>query len=152
MTRTLVLLSLTAIVLSGCGGPVDIVRTPALKSLDEKCVHVETIQSQDKYIGQVLRDVLQKEFIRAKVALCDADTATITITGSTFLTIRSAGDAAALKKRKSPAANEAIESVSLIARDRTGQILLTASYDNDKQYTAGKLAKEFGRAVAAKMR
>jgi hypothetical protein len=68
------------------------------------------------------------------------------------MTTRSAPDARSLKSRKSAAANEAIESISLTAKDRQGQILLTASYDNKKQQTAAVLAKKFGRAVARKLR
>jgi len=150
MNRSFLLLGLLTIV-SGCGGPSDIVRTKALKSVTERCVHIQPIQSSDQYVGQVLSDVLQKEFIRAKMALCDPDTATILVTGSTFMTTRSAPDARRLKSRKS-AANEAIESISLTAKDREGQILLTASYDNKKQQTAAVLAKKFGRAVARKLR
>ncbi|MHC4477208.1 MAG: hypothetical protein ACYTEL_16300 [Planctomycetota bacterium] len=47
---------------------------------------------------------------------------------------------------------EAIESVSVVAKDSTGQVLLTASYDNKEQQSASKLAKEFGAALAAKLR
>jgi len=151
MNRSFLLLGLS-IVVSGCGGPSDIVRTKALKSVTERCVHIQPIQSSDQYVGQVLSDVLQKEFIRAKVVLCDPDSATILVTGSTFMTTRSAPDARRLKSRKSAAANEAIESISLTAKDREGQILLTASYDNKKQQTAAVLAKRFGRAVARKLK
>ena len=150
MNRSFLLLGLLALV-SGCGSS-DIVTTKALELLDERCVHIETIQSRDPYVGRVLSDIFQKEFIRHKVALCDPDSATIIVTGSTFMTVRSAGNAARLKSRKSAAANEAIESISLTAKDRNGQILLTASYDNKKQQTAGKLAREFGRAVAIRLR
>jgi len=150
MNRSFLLLGLLAVV-SGCGSS-DIVTTKVLKALDERCVHIETIQSQDPYVGRVLSDILQKEFIRHKVALCDSDSATIIVTGSTFMTVRSAGDASRLKSRKSAAANEAIESISLTAKDQDGQILLTASYDNKKQQTAAKVAREFGRAVAIKLR
>jgi len=150
MNRSFLLLGLLAVV-SGCGSS-DIVSTKALELLDERCVHIETIQSQDPFVGRVLSDIFQKEFIRHKVALCDPDSATIIVTGSTFMTVRSAGSAGRLKSRKSAAANEAIESISLTARDQNGQILLTASYDNKKLQTAGTLAREFGRAVAIKLR
>ncbi len=142
MKKLLLLLGLVALGGSGCGY-TDIVRTKELKALDVRCVHIEPIQSENQYAGQVLRDVLQKEFIRSKVQLCDPNTATVLITGSAFMTVRSISD--------NPG-NEAIESVSLMARDQAGRILLTASYDNKKQYTASKLAKEFGRAVAGKLR
>jgi hypothetical protein len=39
-----------------------------------------------------------------------------------------------------------------MAKNRNGQILLTASYDNKEQYTASKLAKEFGSALADKLK
>jgi len=140
MKRLLLLLLILAC--SGCGY-TDIVRTKELKSLAVRCVYVEAIQSENQYAGQVLRDVLEKEFIRAKIEICDPNTATVLITGSAFMTVRSVSETAA---------NQAIESVSLTARDRVGRVLLTASYDNRKQYTASKLAKEFGKAVADKLR
>jgi len=106
-------------------------------------VYIEPLQSENQYAGQVLSDVLRKEFIRSRVQLCDPNTATVLITGSAFMTLRSISDGAS---------NQAIESVSLTAKDRGGRILLTASYDNKKQYTASQLAKELGRAVAGKLR
>jgi hypothetical protein len=48
--------------------------------------------------------------------------------------------------------SQAIESVSLIAKDRDGKILLTASYDNKEKYSASKLAKKFGSALANKLK
>jgi hypothetical protein len=135
---------------AGCHS--DIVCTKSLKQLDEKCVYIAPIEAEDPHVGQVLSEVMQKELIRKKVAVCDENTATILITGSTFMTLRSSADAGGLGKRKSAAANEAIESVSVTARDRQGTILLTASYDNDEQYTASKLAKEFGSALADKLK
>jgi len=148
MNRSFLLFGLLLAALSGCGSSSDIVRTEELKLLTDRCVYVEAIQSEDPYVGRVLRDVLQKEFIRRKVRLCDPDTATIIITGSTFMTVRSAPRA----RGKSAAANQSIESVSLVAKDREGRILLTASYDNKKQQTVSRLAKKFGRALAAKIR
>ena len=141
MKKLLLFLGLLALAGSGCGY-TDIVSTKEFKSLERRCVHVEPIQSENPYVGQVLRDVLQKELIRAKVELCDPNTATVLITGSAFMTVRSTSDVA----------NQSIESVSLMARDQAGRVLLTASYDNRKQYTASKLAKEFGQAVAGKLR
>jgi hypothetical protein len=42
--------------------------------------------------------------------------------------------------------------VSLIAKDRDGEILLIAFYDNKEKYSASKLAKEFGSALANKLK
>lgn len=144
MNRLHWVIGLLAIVtLVGCNS--DIVCTRQLKALKYKCVYIEPIESQDPYVGKVLRDVLEKEFIRKRVNLCDPNTATIFITGSTFMTSRASG-------RKYAAANQAIESISVVAKDSSGQILLTASYDNKKQYSASKLAKEFGAALAGKLK
>ncbi len=132
---------LTVGVCAGCGNS-DIVVTDRLKMLEHKCVHVSPIQSEDPYVGQVIQEVLIKEFVRKKVELCDPNMATVVMTGTTFLTVRSA----------SRQSQQAIESVSVEARDRNGEILLSASYDNKKQYTASRLAKEFGKALAAKLR
>lgn len=142
MKKLLILFGLLAVGGSGCGH-TDIVRTKELKSLGFRCVYIEPIQSENRYAGQVLSDVLRKEFIRSKIQMCDEENATVVVTGSAFMTLRSVSEAAT---------NQAIESVSLTAKNREGRILLTASYDNKKQYTASKLAKEFGRAVAGKLR
>lgn len=144
MNRLYLFIGLLAIgTLAGCNS--DIVCTRQLKALKFKCVYIEPIESQDPYVGKVLRDVLEKEFIRKRVNLCDPNTATIFITGSTFMTSRASGG-------KYAAANQAIESISVVAKDSSGQILLTASYDNKEQYTASKLAKEFGAALAGKLK
>lgn len=125
---------------AGCNS--DIVCTPRLKMLEHKCVNIAPIESQDPHVGKVIRDVIEKEFVRAKIELCDPNLATVFITGTTFLTVRPASRQTA----------EAIESVSLVAKDRDGEILLSASYDNKAQYTASKLAEEFGRALAGKLK
>ncbi len=135
---------------AGCHS--DIVCTKHLKSLTHKCVHIEPIESENPYVGQVLRDVLEKEFIRRRFEMCDANTATVLIHGSTFMTVRASADAGGLGSHKSSAANQAIESVTVTARNAAGQTLLTASYDNCEQYTASKLAKEFGAALVEKFR
>ena len=131
------------LVIGACGGcHSDIVTTSRLKTLEHKCVHIEAIESEDPHVGKVIRDVIEKEFIKAKVELCDPSLATVFITGTTFLTSRAA-------KRGS---QEAIESISVVAKDRDGEILLSASYGNKEQYTASKLAQEFGKALAGKLK
>ena len=125
---------------AGCNS--DIVCTPRLKMLEHKCVHIAPIESQDPHVGKVIRDVIEKEFVRARIELCDPNMASVFITGTTFLTVRPASRQTA----------EAIESVSLVAKDRDGEILLSASYDNKAQYTASKLAQEFGQALAGKLK
>jgi hypothetical protein len=40
----------------------------------------------------------------------------------------------------------------LIVKDAEGQLLMSASYDNREQFTASRLAKEFGSAVADKLK
>jgi len=130
----------------------DVVATGYLKKIPDKCVYVSPIECQDPYVGKVLKDVLEKEFIRKHVRLCDADGANIILTGSTFMTYRAAVDAKGWGGRKSSAANEAIESVTITAKDRAGNILLTASYDNVEQFTASKLAAEFGSTLAGKFK
>ena len=125
---------------AGCNS--DIVCTPRLKMLEHKCVHIAPIESQDPHVGKVIRDVIEKEFVRAKIELCDPNMASVFITGTTFLTVRPASRQTA----------EAIESVSIVAKDRDGEILLSASYDNKAQYTASKLAQEFGQALAGKLK
>ncbi|MBL7188672.1 MAG: hypothetical protein ISS70_20295 [Phycisphaerae bacterium] len=128
-------------VCAGCGNS-DIVVTDRLKMLEHKCVHISPIQSEDPHVGQVIKEVIVKEFVRKKIDFCDPNMATVFMTGTTFLTVRSA----------SRQSQQAIESVSVEARDRDGEILLSASYDNKKQYTASRLAKNFGKALAGKLR
>jgi hypothetical protein len=147
MKRTLAIAALAAF-FAGCH--TDIVTTKQLKAVKNKCVYVEPIESHDPYVGKVIRDVLEKEFVRKRVLLCDPKTATVIVTGSTFLTTRSAGNKNWFGGKESSA--EAIESVTITAKDQSGAILLTASYDNADQFTASKLAQEFGSALADKLR
>jgi uncharacterized lipoprotein YajG len=142
------LLGISLIFLTGCH--TDIVTTKQLRAVKNKCVYVQTIDSQDPYVGKVIRDVLEKEFIRKHVQLCDESTANVIITGSTFLTTRSAGNKNWFGGSDSSA--QAVESLSISAKDREGNVLLNASYDNSEQFTASKLAQEFGSALADKLR
>jgi len=48
--------------------------------------------------------------------------------------------------------NQAIESISVVAKDRDGQLLLSASCDNKKRYTASQLGREFGSALADRLK
>jgi hypothetical protein len=147
MKRALAISMLLAVI-SGCH--TDIVTTKQLKAVKDKCVFVQTIESVDPYVGRVLKDVLEKEFIRKKVQLCGEDTANIIITGSTFMTTRSTGKTGWFGGKESSA--QAIESITITAKDTNGVTLLTASYDNAEQFTASKLAQEFGSALADKLR
>lgn len=153
MNRLCWLIGLLSIVVSaGCN--YDIVTTPSLKTVTAKCVCIKPIESENPHVGKVLRDVLEKELIRKKIDICDPNSATIFITGSTFLTMRSKGSETKLfiAGTGSFVSSQAIESVSLIAKDRDGEILLTASYDNKEKYSASKLAKQFGSALANKLK
>ena len=73
---------------AGCH--TDIVTTKQFKAVKNKCVYINTIDSDDPYVGKVIRDVLEKEFIRKRVRLCDTDSANV-LNGSTFLTTRCVG-------------------------------------------------------------
>ena len=132
------------------GCHTDIVTTKHLKAVNPKCVYIESIESEDPYVGKVIQDVLEKEFIRKKVQLCDANTANVLITGSTFLTTRSTGKKDWFGSKEASA--QAIESVTISAKDPNGIVLLTASYDNTEQFTASKLTQDFGSALADKLR
>lgn len=149
MNKSCWLVALLAVGASaGCHS--DIVCTSRLKMLEHKCVHIAPIESDDPHVGKVIRDVIEKEFIRRQVALCDPNTATVFVTGATFLTVRSTSSRNFLSE--SSVSNQAVESVSLVAKDKDGAVLLSASYDNRKRYTAGKLARAFGKAVANKLK
>ncbi|MHC4726686.1 MAG: hypothetical protein ACYS17_05600 [Planctomycetota bacterium] len=144
MNRLYWIIGLFAIgISSGCNS--DIVTTKHLKALPHKCVNISPFESEDPQIGKVIRDVIEKELIRRKIKLCDTDTATIFITGATFLTVRTTTN-------KGLIGNQTIESVSLVAKDSNGEVVLSASYDNKDQLSASKLAQEFGSAVADKLR
>jgi len=147
-----IIVILTTATLVGCNP--DIVTTPRLKLLSERRIYIEPIQSENPQVGQVLRDVIEKEFVRKKFEISDPNTATVFITGSTFMTVRakSSKTKVSIIGTGSAFVNQAIESVSLIAKDQSGEILLSASYDNKKQRTASKLGKTLGRAVAGKLK
>jgi len=133
---------------AGCNS--DIVTTHRLKELTHKCIYVAPLESEDPQVGKVIRDVIEKEFIRKKIELCDPNTATIFITGATFLTARATASGTFLST--SSYSSQAIESVSLVAKDSSGEVLLSASYDNKDRYSASKLAQEFGSALANKLK
>jgi hypothetical protein len=128
---------------AGCNS--DIVTTNHLKAIPHKCVNISPFESENPQIGKVVRDVIEKEFIRRKIELCDSDTATIFVTGATFLTVRTTTN-------RGLVGDQAIESVSLVAKNINGEVVLSASYDNKDRLSASKLAQEFGLAVADKLR
>jgi len=149
MNRLYWLIGLLAIGASaGCNS--DIVTTNRLKELTLKCIYITPLESEDPQVGKVIRDVIEKEFIRKNIDLCDPNTATIFITGATFLTARATSSGTILTT--SSYSSQAIESVSLVAKDVEGEILLSASYDNKDRQSASKLAKEFGSALANKLK
>ena len=149
MNRLYWLIGLLAIGASaGCNS--DIVTTNRLKELTLKCVYIEPLESEDPQVGKVIRDIIEKEFVRKKIELCDPNTATIFMTGATFLTARATSSGTFLTT--SSYSSQAIESVSLVAKDVEGEVLLSASYDNKDRYSASKLAKEFGSALANKLK
>lgn len=139
---------LAAMTCAGCNS--DIVTTRYLKELDEKCVYIAPLESDDAQVGQVIRGVLEKEFIRKKVTLCDPNTATVFISGATFMTVR--GKSSGTLLTSSSSSTQACESVSVTAKDRDNHILLSASYDNKSRCTVSDFAKSFGSALAAKFR
>jgi len=127
----------------------DIVTTKHLKAIKNRCVYIEPIESQDPYVGKVIRDVFEKEFVRKGVRMCDAKTANIVITGSTFMTVRSSGKKDWFGGKDSSA--QSIESLTIAVKDKAGNVLITASYDNREQYTASKLGQEFGKELADRL-
>jgi len=149
MNRLYWFIGLLAIAVSaGCNS--DIVTTHRLKELNHKCIYVAPLESEDPQVGKVIRDVIEKEFIRRKIELCDLNTATVFITGATFLTARATSSRTFLST--SSYSSQAIESVSLVAKNSNGEVLLSASYDNKERYSASKLAQEFGAALANKLK
>ena len=149
MNRLYWLIGLLAIGMSaGCNS--DIVTTNRLKELTHTCVYIAPLESENPQVGKVIRDVIEKEFIRKKVELCDSNTATVFITGAAFLTARATSSGTFLSTSSS--SSQAIESVSLVAKNSNGEVLLSASYDNKDRYSASKLAKEFGTALANKLK
>ncbi len=136
---------------TGCN--TDIVTTKDLNKVKNKCVYISPIESQDSYVGKVLRDAIEKEFVRKGVQLCDANSANVILTGSTFLTTRSHGETSMLNifggKQDSA---QSIESVTVSAKDSSGNLLLTASYNNADRLTASKLAQDLGSSLADKLK
>ena len=130
----------TIVISSGCNS--DIVTTEQLRMLEYKCVYIAPLNSDDPQVGQVLRDAIQQELLRKRIAICDPNTATVLITGSTFLTTRGTASSS----------GQSIESVSLVGKNISGEIILSASYDNKDRLSASKLAQEFGSALADKLK
>jgi hypothetical protein len=141
MNKLYWLIGLLAIsIFAGCES--DIVTTDRLKMLEHKCVYITPLESEDPHVGQVIKDVLEKELLRQQIALCDLNTATVIFTGSTFMTVRGSGSAT----------SQSIESVSLVGKDTNGEMLVSASYDNKERFSASKLAQQFGSELAKKLK
>jgi fluoride ion exporter CrcB/FEX len=136
------------LVIAGCNS--DIVRNKKVKLDSPKSVYIEPLKTEDTHIGLVLRDVIEKEFVRSGFALNDSNSATILISGTAFLTERSksSGNFVLFLGGSSAKSTSAIESVSLVAKNRSGQIIATASFDNSESFTASRLATEFGHAFS----
>ena len=128
----------------------DIVTTNHLKDLTQRCVYIAPLESEDPHVGKVVRAVIEKEFIRKKIEVCDPNSATAFITGATFLTTRATASQGLFGNEF--ASSQAIEIVSLVAKDSRGEVLLSASYENTARHNASKLAKEFGAAGADKLK
>ncbi|MFI4910486.1 MAG: hypothetical protein ACIAQZ_02325 [Sedimentisphaeraceae bacterium JB056] len=141
-------LFLAAILAGGCS--YDVVTTRHLEQVPFRCVYVEPVDAPNVQMGKVLSDVIMKEMIRKEIAICERDAATVIITGSAFMTTQSKSNQNFLGG--SGCTNEAIESVSLIAEDKDGKILASASYDNKDRKSASNLARELGSVLAEKLR
>jgi hypothetical protein len=149
--RKMLITTFAAIILStltGCHS--DIVCTARLKEIDTRCFHIEPLKTDDPQVGLVLKDLLEKEFVRQGCDMCQPDDATIIITGAAFLTQRSQADQNMFGS--TAASSQAIESVTLAAKDSSGELVATASYDNAERFTAGRIGAEFGSAVAARLK
>ena len=136
------------IALGGCYS--DIVVSPKLRAVKSKCVYVEPFTARNSQIGEVLRDVVTKEFLRHRVNLCDKDNATLFVSGAAFLTERARGREGWFGV--SSQTTEAIESLSLTVKDNRGHTVASASYDNVERFTASRLAREVGGALAGHLR
>ena len=147
MKKTFSITVLLTVFVTGCN--TDVVTSRYLTAIGHKCVYIKTIESKDPYISRVLRDVFEKEFIRKQVMLCDAETANVILTGSTILKTRYTENKNWFGGRES---SQAIESVTITAKDKLGNILLSASYNNVNQLSPNKLAKDFGSTLANKLR
>lgn len=151
MRKTIIAITalFTAIVfLSGCH--CDIVCTEHVNLLTRKAVCIEPLTTEDPSVGKVLRDAIEKEFVRRSFEVCDSNNATIFISGSAFLTEQSKSKADFFSDTS--VSSVAIESVSLVAKDPKGQILASATYDNTKRYSASRLAKQLGSALANRLK
>jgi hypothetical protein len=150
MKKSALMLSVFSAIIALAGCHSDIVCTAQLKQLTRKCVYIEPLKTESPAVGIVLRDIIEKEFVRRQFEICDANSATIIIGGSAFLTQRSEESRTFLGG--SANSSQAIESVSLVAKNRNGELLASASYDNNERYTADKLGREFGGALADKLK
>jgi hypothetical protein len=139
MTLTVSVL-LTLILIAGCG--YNVVRNKDVKLDTPKCICNEHLKIDDPNVGNVFHNAIEKEFKRCGFELCRHTNATILISGSASLTEQPVGGSNS---------EQTIESISLTAKNKTGQILATASYDNTKRLTTSRLATELGRAIAQKL-
>ncbi|MCH9022804.1 MAG: hypothetical protein IID32_08555 [Planctomycetes bacterium] len=136
------------LVVAGC--QYDVVLSPELKALKPKRVYVESFTARNNQIGDVLRDVVTKEFLRKRVVLCSKESATLFVSGAAFFTDRAVGAAGLFGS--STHSSEAIESFSLVVKDIEGNTVALASYDNVNRYGAVRLGREVGAILAIHLR
>lgn len=134
-------------VLTGCN--TDMVVSPELNEIEDKRIYVSTFTSEDPGIGQVIRDIMIKEMLRAGVPMTPEDQANLIITGAAFLTDQSKGRSGIFTS--SSRTTQSIESVSVVVKTPDGRVMASGSYDNSARESASEIAKELGAKVASKL-
>jgi hypothetical protein len=138
------------LVLSGCHMDVMVDRE-RLAEVGLRCVHIGPLASANEPLAQVVRDVLEKEFMRREMGPCTAEEATLLMSGS----IDALSINTTRKKFLGPleeTSRESISSVSLVVKDREGSVVLSMSFDNQDRHSAIHLGRMLGRDLAKKLR
>ena len=156
MKRTVLVSMMMMLAVGGCYSDVTV--TKELKTLDRKCIHIGQIDCNNPRVAKILRDCLQKEFIKAKLDVCDEDTATMIMTGDVFMTTEkefagsgwfgSYGSGGYVGGKEALA----IDSTSFQVKTKDGRLLAVASYNNWVRERVERVGHFLGYDLASKLK
>ena len=109
------------------------------------------VSFRERTFGTSGPEVLEKEFMWWELGACTAEEATLFVSGS----IDTLGINTTRKKFLRPLeeiSRESISSVSLVAKDNTGHVVLSLSYDNQDRRSTIQLGRMMGRELAKKLK
>jgi len=152
IVKQLILPILLASLITGCAS--DVVVTEKLRTVEHKRIYIGHIECDHSGVADVLRDCLLKEFVKAKLDVCEETAATIIITGSVFITPKSdlSGSAWTGYAHISGEEKIVIDSVSLQVKAKNGDVLAIGSFNNSAAFNVVWIGEQLGQDLAGKLK